>query len=93
MSYNVNLEELMEDIVRHEGFRSKVYKDSLGIDTIGIGFAIKDLELDEEDCNRILQKKISKLLPQIFGRWGFLKDSPNTVKLVVINMCYQMGVN
>ena len=92
MSFHIDMEELFEDLKRHEGYRSKVYKDSLGIDTIGIGFAIKDLELDEDVCNLILEKKISKLLPSIFNKWTFLKDAPNTVKLVVINMCYQMGV-
>ena len=93
MSIHINMEELFEDIKRHEGFRSKVYDDSLGIPTIGYGFAIKDLELDEDDCNHILEKKISKLIPQIFSRWKFLNDAPNDVKIVVVNMCYQMGVN
>ena len=87
------MEDLFDDLKRHEGFRSRVYNDSLGITTIGIGFAIKDLELDEDDCNRILEKKISKLIPQIFSRWKFLNDAPNDVKIVVVNMCYQMGVN
>ena len=28
----------------------------------------------------------------MFSRFPFLKDQPNTVKSVVLNMCYQMGV-
>jgi len=91
--FQVDLEELITDLKRHEGFRSRVYDDTRGIPTIGIGFAIKDLELDEEVCNLILEKKITKLLPRIFNRFPFLKDQPNTVKIVVINMCYQMGVS
>ena len=39
---------LINSIKEHEGFVAIVYKDSLGIDTIGYGFAIKDLELDPE---------------------------------------------
>ena len=40
---------LIDDVKKHEGFRSKVYKCTEGYDTIGYGFAIKDLELDFVD--------------------------------------------
>ena len=36
--------DLIESIKKHEGYVGVVYKDSLGIDTIGYGFAIKDLK-------------------------------------------------
>jgi len=91
--FQVDLGELIEDLKRHEGFRSRVYDDTRGIPTIGIGFAIKDLELDEEICAMILEKKITKLLPRVNSSFPFLKDLPNVAKIVVINMCYQMGVS
>ena len=40
--------ELLERIKHHEGFRSRPYTCTQGHLTIGYGFAIKDLELDEE---------------------------------------------
>ena len=42
----MNNERLFNRIKVHEGFRNKVYKCTEGFDTIGFGFAIKDLELD-----------------------------------------------
>ena len=42
------LQDIVDDIKKHEGFRSKVYKCTEGYDTIGYGFAIKDLVLDED---------------------------------------------
>lgn len=36
-------DELKEAVKLSEGYRARVYKDTLGIDTIGYGFAIKDL--------------------------------------------------
>ena len=39
---------LIEEIKRHEGYSKKVYKDTLGYDTIGIGFLVASLELDED---------------------------------------------
>tara|TARA_R110002110_G_scaffold185473_3_gene392590 strand:- start:772 stop:1197 length:426 start_codon:yes stop_codon:yes gene_type:complete len=92
MSIQINLDELIEDIKRHEGYEPMVYNDSLGKPTIGIGFLIETLKLDEDDCERILIKKLDILLPEIFRKWEFLHDAPNTVKIVIVNMCYQMGV-
>ena len=59
------MSDLIESIKQHEGFRSKVYDDSLGIPTIGYGFAIKDLELEEDICDMILERKLSILKERI----------------------------
>ena len=59
---------LIPNIKRNEGYISTVYKDSLGIDTIGYGFAIKDLELEEDICEMILERKNAcKKSGKIFG--------------------------
>ena len=42
------LENLKSQIKSHEVFESRVYKCTNGFDTIGYGFAIKDLILDED---------------------------------------------
>jgi len=85
--------ELLNSIRKHEGFRSKCYSDTLGFDTIGYGFAIKDLVLDEDICNIILQRKLESLIRSIEFKFKWYADLPNAVKDVVIEMCYQLGVN
>jgi lysozyme len=35
-------EDFIEKLIKHEGLRLEVYKDSLGIDTIGIGRNLED---------------------------------------------------
>ena len=84
--------ELLKEIIRHEGFKSKVYKCTEGYDTIGYGFAIKDLELDEDVAELILMRKIQKLLERIIIAFQWFEDSPQEVKFVVSNMCYQLGL-
>ena len=37
---------LLENIKESEGFRNRVYKCTEGYDTIGYGFAVKDLVMD-----------------------------------------------
>ena len=84
---------LLEIIKHHEGFRSRVYKDHLGFDTIGFGFAIKDLELDKEICELILVRKIQELQRIIQNKFDWFKSAEDEVKNVVVEMCYQLGVS
>ena len=83
---------LIDSIKQHEGFVAIVYKDSLGIDTIGYGFAIKDLELDEDICGLILERKLENLICRVDNKFSWYKYMPQEIKDVVVEMCYQLGV-
>ena len=84
---------LLERIKHHEGFRSKVYKCTEGYDTIGYGFAIKDLELDEDISEMILMQKLDNLMTRIGKTFVWWRSADSTVKDVVVEMCYQLGVS
>ena len=83
---------LRESIKENEGYVGIVYKDSLGIDTIGYGFAIKDLELDKDICDIILERKLKDLESRIKLKFGWYPFMPKTIQDVVMEMCYQLGV-
>ena len=83
---------LIENIKLSEGFRSKVYKCTEGYDTIGYGFAIKDLVLGEDICDMILERKLAELKLRVHHQFPFLEDCPEEVQDVIIEMCYQIGV-
>jgi lysozyme len=83
---------LIESIKQHEGYVGVVYKDSLGIDTIGYGFAIKDLELDRDICDIILERKLKALEDRVNLKFSWYKYMPQEIKDVVMEMCYQLGV-
>ena len=85
--------DLLEAIKLSEGFRDKVYKDTLGIDTIGYGFAIKDLVLDEDISEMILRRKLDTLIDRVNKRFKFLMNLPAEAQDVIYEMCYQMGVS
>jgi len=84
---------LIEQIKKHEGFRSKVYKCSLGYDTIGYGFAIKDLEMDEDIAEEILIRKVEKLIKRVRSKFDWLDSVPRAVQGVLVEMSYQMGLS
>lgn len=96
---------LKESILKHEGFRENVYKDTLGYDTVGIGFLVSSLTKEELALNggkvspmskevalKILDLKLEKLIPQIEKNIPFFNNLPISVKEVLIEMCYQMGI-
>ena len=90
-----DLNNLKEMIAKHEGYEPRVYKCSNGFDTIGYGFAIKDLFMDEEIANLILDKKIREILSRIsadeegWDTWFW--EKPQGIKEVLVNMIYQIG--
>ena len=84
---------LIKQIKEHEGFRSSVYQCTEGYDTIGYGFAIKDLKLDEDIAELILIRKLGELQDRISHTFGWFYNSPDVVKDVVTNMCYQLGIS
>ena len=83
---------LVESIKEGEGYRAKVYKCTEGYDTIGYGFAIKDLELDEEVCDLILDKKLDKLIDATNKKFPFLRELPQDKCEAVFEMVYQLGL-
>ena len=88
------LNNLKEQIAKHEGYEPKVYKCTNGYDTIGYGFAIKDLYMDKEVADLILDQKINKLLKRISADedWGdWFLEKPQAIQEVLINMIYQIG--
>ena len=84
---------LIKKIKKHEGFRSTVYECTEGYETIGYGFAIKDLKLDEDIAELILVRKLADLVARIKQTFPWTKDAPEEIQDVVVDMCYQLGVN
>ena len=87
------MENLLKRIKHHEGFMDKVYKCTEGYDTIGYGFAIKDLILDEDIAEEILLRKVEKLIARVRKKFDWLDTVPPAVQGVLVEMSYQMGVN
>ena len=84
---------LIDNIKISEGFRSKVYKCTEGYDTIGYGFAIKDLKLSEELCNLILLEKVEQIILTLTEKYDWFDGAEDRIKEVIIEMCYQLGIS
>ena len=84
---------LLDAVKLSEGFRDRVYKCTEGVDTIGYGFAIKDLVMDEDIAEMILRRKLDALIDRVNKRFSFVKDMPLEGQDVIYEMCYQLGIS
>ena len=82
---------LIADIKAHEGYSKKVYKDTLGYDTIGIGFLVSSLELDEDVCDIILERRLKKNEVVLQRKMPYYSNLPIEVQNIIQNMYYQLG--
>ena len=83
---------LLDQLKIHEGFKKKVYTDTEGYQTIGYGFAIKDLELDRDIAEEILARKVTYLITRIRRTFDWYDTMPEDIQDVVVNMCYNIGI-
>jgi len=81
-----NMQELLDQLVLHEGLELMPYEDSLGIDTIGIGRNLQQRGLSEEELGYI-GKDLSDIC-----EWGITKEqayylAENDIKIVEEEIC------
>ena len=84
--------ELLKAIKLSEGFRDRVYKCTEGYDTIGYGFAIKDLVMDEDIAEMILRRKLDTLIDRVNKRFKWVSELPVEAQDVIYEMCFQLGI-
>ena len=75
-----------------EGFRKFVYKDTAEIDTIGYGTSLKNgITVVEGDL--LLNERLKLAWDDLNNTWPKVKDQPDHVKMALLDMSYQLGVD
>jgi len=82
---------IIEKIALEEGFRGRMYKCPADKWTIGYGFNLEALEMPEEVAELWLKTLIDDIEMQL-DMFDFYDDAEPHIKLVFIDMSYQMGV-
>ena len=90
--------KLLESVKRHEGYRNKVYLDTLNKRTVGVGhLCVEDFwedgkEYEEKFLMDILQKDLQSAIDQSEDMCKDLKISDDA-KFILIEMIFQLGGN
>ena len=95
----MNSERLLESVKKHEGYRNKVYLDTLGKRTVGVGhlcvedFWMDGVEYEEEFLMDILKKDLQEA---IRGAKELMEehdcaDIDERAEEIIIEMVFQLG--
>ena len=95
----MNMDRLLESVKKHEGYRNKVYLDTLGKRTVGVGhlcvedFWEDDKEYDEKFLLEILEKDLGQA---IIGARELMMDNDcidinEKAEEILIEMVFQLG--
>jgi len=95
----MNLERLMESVKKHEGYRNKVYLDTLGKRTVGVGhLCVEDFwEDDKEYEERFLMDILAEDLQNAIKGARELKEEYDCTDIdeiaqeIIVEMVFQLG--
>ena len=82
------LQAEVDSICEEEGFRSEIYKDHLGNDTIGHGLTW----ISEYESKMVVSHRFPALVNEIFEKHPILAERNIKLAMIVTHMAYQLGV-
>jgi GH24 family phage-related lysozyme (muramidase) len=95
----MDMDRLLESVKKHEGYRNKVYLDTLGKRTVGVGhlcvedFWEDDKEYEEKFLMEILEKDLSEAIKgtnDLMAEHGCM-DINEKAHEILIEMVFQLG--
>lgn len=85
--------DLKAMLIKHEGKRSKVYTDSVGIQTIGVGRNLEDVGLSEDEIMYLLENDIKRVLNDCWHHLPWFGDLSQERQYVIIDMVFNLGIH
>ncbi len=76
---------------RHEGFRDRVYIDTVGRPTIGYGWNLDSDPIYREVADLQMVMKLADLEAKLLSSYDWYPNLSQARKDVVLNMCYNLG--
>jgi lysozyme len=86
------MESISDMLVRHEGLKLKVYNDSVGIPTIGVGRNLRDRGLTKDEAMYLLANDIKDFASQLTKALPWYATLPEAAKTVLLDMCFNLGL-
>ena len=66
----MDMDRLMESVKKHEGYRNKVYLDTLGKRTVGVGhLCVEDFWEDDKEYEEKFLMEILQMVKKIFSEF------------------------
>ena len=88
------MSDLVEQLRRHEGVRSTVYKCTAGFETIGVGRNISEsgLGLSEDEIDYLLENDINRCRKELVI-FPWFRELDSVRQDALTNLCFNLGIS
>jgi lysozyme len=80
-------------LIKHEGVKLNVYRDTVGKLTIGCGRNLDDHGISEDEALLMLDNDITRLWHALTAKFPFFGGLDDTRQHVLLDMAYNLGVD
>lgn len=88
----MNTNRFVQQLRFHEGVKNYVYKDHLGIETIGVGRNLKDRGLSDEEVDYLLSNDIALVEEELDRAMPWWKDLNEVRQRALADLLFNMGL-
>jgi len=85
-------DKLRQQIRMHEGVEHKVYEDTEGIKTVGVGRNLEDRGLSDDEVDYLLSNDIDICVKELEQTFDWYDDLDDIRKRVLIDMMFNLGM-
>lgn len=86
-------ESLMDRLIRHEGIKLNLYKDTIGYWTLGVGRCLDKKGISHDEALYMLANDIHDVQQQAAQAMPWLLGIDDVRQSVIYEMIFQLGIN
>ena len=87
------IDVMRAELIRDEGLRLRLYKDTVGKITIGIGRNLDDVGISKDEAYLMLDNDIQRTSDSLDKNLPWWKTLDEVRQRVILNMAYNLGIN
>lgn len=89
----MNINRFVQQLRFHEGVKNHVYKDHLGIETIGVGRNLRDRGLSDEEVDYLLANDVTIVEEELDRVMPWWKDLSEVRQRALADLLFNMGIS
>ena len=89
----MNNDLLAQELERDEGKKNMLYRDSLGIWSIGVGRNLQDRGLSDDEIAYLLKNDMNIVFDALDKTFPWWRAMTENRQRVLANMCFNLGIN
>jgi lysozyme len=89
----MNIDALRSELTTDEGRKSRIYKDTVGKITAGVGRNLSDVPFSDDEIDLMLTNDIKKVCDQLDEKLPWWRTLSERRQRVLANMAFNLGIN